>query len=193
MATQASTLDQQKAAAVEAGVRAEQELVRLREQRQQLAFDALGNKAGAASAAKALTDLDTRIAELVRQQELAALAVQEADRREREARRQEAEAQRTADAGELERLTAERDERYRVIQTLMTQLAPEVAEAVRLGGEIQNVRTRLGLPFVADRTAGAVFDYLSLKLGPMGVGLRELPTPLPAHRGPLVADEGDRA
>jgi len=180
------TLDQQKAQAVEAGARAADELVRLREQRQRLALDALSGKAGVAGAAKALADVDAKIAELVRQQELAALAVQEADRREQEARRQEADAQRVADEAELARLTAERDARYRAVEDLLGRLAPEVEAALAAGAGIYDARVRLGHPAAPDWTGRALYNRVCERLGPLGAGVRDFDTPPPTSRSPLV-------
>ena len=185
----ATTVGTQREAITEAGRRAADELAQARERRSRLSLDVL---AGKPAARKDLEALDVRIGELTREVELAGEAVIELDRREQEAAERRAATQRAADAAELERLTGEQAERFRAIQRLVGELAPEVEAAAALGDRIHDQRVRLDLPYVPDVTRGRIFNYLALKLGPMGAGLRDLPTPFPALRGPLVP-EPDRA
>ena len=181
----APTLTEQRRQAEEAGARAERELAELHAERRRISLDVL---AGKPAAVKRAGEIAARIGELAAEQHLAGLAVAEADRRTSEAEAKAQLDQRAADEAALNTALRRRDEHYRCIQGLTAQLAGEVAEALRLGGEIHDARVRLGHPYAPDRTGGAIHDYLSARLGPLAGLLRDLPTPLPPHRGPLVAD-----
>ena len=185
MPTQAPTLDQQRQQAVDRGRAIRDELVDLHAERGRLSLDAI---AGKGPAVKRVAEIDPRVAELGREQRLAELAIGEADRRQAEAEATAALAERTRLEVEHADLSRRRDDHYVRIQTLTAQLVGEVEAALRLGADIHNAGTALGMTTIPERTSSRIYAYLATPLGPLAGLLRDFPVPNPALRGPLVED-----
>ena len=140
-------------------------------------------------AEKKLLAIEKRIEDHERQQRRHEAAEAEAARVTVEAQEKAAAAERETKEAKHRDLVKQRVEGYRAIEIASEALASAVHSTLEIDAEVWSLALQLGWS-PETRTSATITNYIATKLGRLGAGLSDMPTPThPALRGDLVSKE----